>query len=192
MERLNPNYVLRANELAWEPLSNCKTVRFVKKAVYIILAVIIFGSLLLGENLFSELSFPAKVLLIVLCIKVLITKETDRVPCPFEIWFYDEYLIIYREKRYYDPKNIQKEYIKICYDGVRKVQLNEHHRLTFYGVVEAKAYKYRKDGTLPNKPCHHKITDSMDYFYTSAAPEVDFVAEIERHTPLKVQIQAVD
>lgn len=48
-------------------------------------------------------------------------------------------------------------------------------------------YDYNKDGTLPAKPTYHRTIDGgICYFYTTEAPEVDFVSEIEKHSPIKV------
>lgn len=46
-----------------------------------------------------------------------------------------------------------------------------------------------KDGSLPEKPTYHRTTDGgICYFYTTEEPEIDFVSEIEKHSPIKVQI----
>ena len=39
----------------------------------------------------------------------------SRVPSPIEIQFYDDYPVIYSEKRYYDKKVSRKEYNKFHY-----------------------------------------------------------------------------
>ena len=62
--------------------------------------------------------------------------------------------------------------------------------MTIYGDVETIWYNYHKDGTLPEKPTYHRtVKGGLCYFYTSASPEVDFVAEIETHSPIRVVVE---
>jgi hypothetical protein len=191
MDNPNPNYVLKANELVWGPKKNSALWSCLKKAVYVILAVLIFGSFLMGENLFAELSLLAKVLLIALCVKVLFTSTTQRVPKPFELRFYDDYLVLYRADQYYTPKDSRMEFFKFRYEEIDKIEFRTGtQRLNISGTVEGKMFTYKKDGSLPEKPSYHRVTKGgIAYFYTGAAPEVDFVAEIEKHTPIKVLIK---
>ncbi len=183
-----PNYVLKANEGILYP-KNPKLVPL-KKAVWIIIALIIIGSLIFRENLFAELSLSAQILLITLVLVVIVAGGEERVPSPFEIWFFDDYFVIYREKRYYDRKVTRKEYNKYYYKDISKVEYRKlTNRIQFEGIIESVWYNYNKDGTLPEKPTYHRTTDGgICYFYTTASPEIDFVAEIEKHSPLKVQI----
>ena len=69
------------------------------------------------------------------------------------------------------------------------VYITDTHRINIYGMVEGTWYEYKKDGSLPEKPSYHKMTDSLAYFYTNEAPEVDFVEVFEKYTPVKVTIQ---
>lgn len=65
----------------------------------------------------------------------------------------------------------------------------QNHKILFLGKIEGIFYQYNRDGTLKEKPSYHKTTDSGTYFYTVFEPEIDFVKEIEEHTPLKVAIE---
>lgn len=47
-------------------------------------------------------------------------------------------------------------------------------------------FDYNKDGSLPEKPTIHRKSEGICWFYTSPSPEVDFVAEVEKHSPIKV------
>lgn len=182
-----PNYVLKANEAVLVPKNDNPWLGRLKKAVWIIVGIIILGSIIFQDNIFSELNWSAQVMLIVLAIGLTFTGGSHRVPSPFEIWFYDDYLIVYREKHYYSRKVSRKEYDKFFYKDIQKIQFRKTtQRINIYGVVEGIWYNYNKDGTLPEKPTYHKTTDSICFFYTSAEPDVDFVAEIEKHSPIKV------
>ncbi len=109
-----------------------------------------------------------------------------------EIRFYDDYLILYREKKHYGSGIQRKMYDKFYYKDIHKCQYRtETKRINIYGKVEGKWYDYNKDGSLPTQPTYHKTTDSLDYFYTIFAQDIDFVKEIEEHSPIKVEIENI-
>ena len=54
------------------------------------------------------------------------------------------------------------------------------------GNVHVDLYNYSKDKSVSNNPTISKTDMGICYFYTSAAPNVDFVKEIEEHSPVKV------
>ena len=186
----NPIYVLKTNESAWAPTQNAKQVVFAKKAVRIILVVLLLGSFVFGDNLFGELSLMPKVLLIAIFLGTWFAKAKEKVAKPFEIRFYEDYLVLYREKRYYSTKVSRQEFDKFMYKDIEKiVYRTDTHRINIYGMVEGIWYEYKRDGSLPEKPSYHKTTDSLAYFYTNEAPDVDFVEVFEKYTPVKVTIQ---
>ena len=51
-------------------------------------------------------------------------------------------------------------------------------------------YKYDKNGNVAEVPSLHKTIDSISTFYTVFEPSIDFVKEIEAHSPMKVEIQS--
>lgn len=185
----SPNYVLKANEGILVP-KNRTSKHPLKVFVLIIVGIIIVGSIIFKDNLFSELSVTAKILLVSIVIGICFLGEgSERVPSPFEIWFYDDYLIVYREKHYYNRKVTRKEFDKFLYKDIRKCQYRTiTKKINIYGIVEGIWYDYNKDGSLPDKPTYHKTTDSICQFYTTEEPEIDFVQEIEKHCPIKVVI----
>ncbi len=184
------NYVLKANERVLVPKNENSLFSKLKPAVWIIVGVIVVGSIIFQDNLFSELSWSIRIMLIVIAIGVSFAGGYKRVPSPFEIRFYDDYFIVYRKKHYYSKKVIRKEYNKFFYKDIQKVEYRTGtKRIHIKGVIEGIWYNYNKDGTLPEKPNYHRTTDGgICYFYMTEAPEVDFVAEIESHSPIKVAI----
>lgn len=60
------NYVIRTNEAVLMPTENNKVKNILKKCVWILVGIIILGSLIFQENLFVELSGVSKILLIIL------------------------------------------------------------------------------------------------------------------------------
>lgn len=188
-----PNYILKANEDVSMPKNDTKskTLSWVKKTTLIIVAILIIGSFIFGDNLFSELSFSAKSLLIALIMGLFFTKTTEHVPSPFEIWFFDEYFVVYRLKRYYSKKVSRKEFNKFFYNDIEKCTYNNvTKRFDIIGKVDAYWYDYNKDGSVPTEPTYHRIVDGgICYFYTGMSQEIDFVKEVEEHSPIKIQIE---
>lgn len=187
---IDPNYILKANEAVLVPKKNRENIARLKPIVWIVVLIVVIASFIFGDNLFNELSWTVRILLIALAIGTLFISTDERVPSPFEIWFYDDYLVIYREKHYYSKSVIRKEYDKFYYKDIKHCQYRSlTHRFNFYGVVEGIWYNYSKDGSLPQEPTYHKTTDSIRYFYTTYAQNIDFVKEIEMHSPIKVNVE---
>ncbi|GGA79709.1 hypothetical protein [Ornithinibacillus halotolerans] len=182
-----PNYILKANEGVIVPKND--NFSKLKKVVWIIVGLVIIGSFIFQENIFSELTWSARIMLIVLAIGVSFAGGNKMVPSPFEIQFYDDYLIVYREKHYYSKKHFKKEYNKFCYKDIKEFKYRTvSKKMNIIGVGEFTWYNYNQDGTLPEKPSFHKKGSGITWFYTSEAPEVDFVAEIEKNSPIKVSL----
>ena len=128
-----PNYVLKANEGVLVPKN--ENLVPIKKAVWIIVGLIILGSFIFQDHLFSELTWSARIMLIVLAILVSFAGGTKMVPQPFEIWFFDDYLIVYREKNYYSKKLIRKEYNKFFYKDISKcIYRTTSEKFTIFGI----------------------------------------------------------
>ena len=186
-----PNYVLKANEGVLMPKNDNPALGFIKKAVWIVVGIIVIGSLIFQDNLFGKITWSTRILLIALAIgSLFLGGGSVRVPSPFEIWFYDDYLVIYREKFYMDRKTSRKMYDKFNYKEIHKCQYRTVcNKINFYGIVEGIWYDYKKDGSLSESPTYHKTTDSISTFYTTELPKIDFVSEIENHSPIKVIIE---
>ena len=187
-----PNYVLKTNEAVLMPKEQSNSYIFIKKGVLIIVAILILGSLIFQENLFFELSWTARVILIVLAVVFLFfgEKKID-VPSPIELQFYDEYLILYRPKRYYSKKVTRMEFNKMLYtDITRCIYKANSQRLHIYGNVAATWYNYDANGVVPSTPTYNRmVTDTLCYMSTRCAPDVDFKSEIESHSPIQVLVE---
>ena len=185
----NPNYVLKFNETVRKTV---KDINYkIKIVVIIIIAIIILGSIIFQDNLFSELSWTARILLISLALGVMFTDKTEKIKSPIEIRFYNDYLVVYREKRYYSGRISRKEYNKFLYKDITKCYYNNNtKRFDIIGKVESIWYNYNTDGTIPNNPTYNRVVDGgICYFYTDLEQEVDLIKEIKEHSPLKVEIQ---
>lgn len=182
-------YILRANEMAWVPRRITTTESILRFSGCCLVFTILFASILFRENLFLRFSFLQRVLLFFLFFRGLMVRTRKKAPQPFSIRFYDDCLVLHRPKRYYSPRLSRMEIDCFPYQKIQKIQYRtQTQKLCIYGTVEGTWFNYRKDGTLSPQPSYHKTTDSFSYFYTSASPEIDFVAEIQAHTPIRVEV----
>ena len=182
-----PNYILKATEAVLVPAES--KVGWIKKAPLVIVGIIVVASILFQENIFMEMSVTPRFLLIGLVIWSFTGNNSKWEPSEFEIRFYDEYLEIYREKRY----TINNLYRKCCdtiyYKDIKKCHFRKKtSQIIFFGYMKTCRYNYRTDGTLESTPVLDKYVDTNCFFYTGLS-DVDFIKEIEEHSPIKVEIR---
>lgn len=185
-----PNYVLKFNETDSRKVKDRNY--YIKKAVVIIIAIIVIFSIIFGENLFLELSWTARILLIAIALGILFTGKKEDVPSPAELRFYDDYLLLFLERKYYSEKSIKQEYLKMKYSDITKVKYlpnTSNKRFQIYGNGHSLHYDVKKDGSLSIQPSRDKmVEEGMIYFSTNLNQNIDFIKEIEEHSPLKVEI----
>ncbi len=187
-----PNYVLRTVEAVFMPKKNNAAAEPIRIIVWVIIGIIIVGSFIFQDNLFAELSWSARVFLIILALGVTFaTSGLESVPSPMELQFYDDYFIFYKPKRYYSKRVTRMSYITMKYSEVTKcAYLTRAQRFQIYGSGKSVWYNYRKDGTLPPVPTESRmVKGGMIYFDVSLAPNVDFIREIETHSPMRVVLE---
>ena len=101
-------FTIKTNEMVRMPDPNNASAgifTILKYGVWAIVALMIIFSLILGENFFFEISSSARIVLIGLLIGSFVWGgKTIRVPSPMEIHFYNDFFIVYRDKRYYSKK----------------------------------------------------------------------------------------
>lgn len=184
-----PNYVLYANDAEWVPKENQKALSIVKKIIWGYIGVIVAFSLLVGENMFVQMSLYAKCMLSIAVMWTIFTRGEERKPVPFEIQFFDDYLVYFCLKKRYSKKKNRMEYYKFYYKDITSCVYRERSkRIDMYGLEEVIWYDYNKDGTVPEKPTYHRSVDAICYFYTMFNEDIDFVSEIEQHSLIKVII----
>lgn len=185
-----PNYVLRFNEMSLAPKDNYKLIKGLKITVIIIWIAAVLSAIIFGGDLFEGVSGIALCILIILSVKLLFTSTLHRIKRIFELRFYDDYLVAYRPETLISPSSRRAEYFTMYYKDIEKCHYRTGaKRISFYGKGDCKYYYYKKDGTLPELPSHHKTSElGMFYFYVDGEPNIDFVAEIEQHSPIKVEI----
>ncbi len=185
---MEPNYVLKTNEAVLMPQKDNSKIHRIKVAVWVIVAVIVIASFVLGISVFSEISWTARCLLIALAIGTcFIGPKRVNVPSPIELQFFDDYLILYRPKRYYNARVTRREINRMYYSEISKCLFkSESQRLHIYGTVHAKWFNYKKDGSICETPTYDRdVKDTLLYISTRCS-DADFVSEIEKHSPLTV------
>ena len=191
MEMGEPNYILRANKGVIVPKNIRPVIKYIIVAMWIMIGVVFAGSLVFRESIFPELARSAWILLVLLVMReIYVVGGKYRIPSPFEIRFYDDYLVIYHEFHYYSKKVSRMEFDKFYYKDISACEFHtKRNRFNFFGVVEGEWYRYNKDGSLPDKPTYHKTTDSIAYFYLTDADGIDIIPEIEGHSPINVVVK---
>jgi len=183
-----PNYVLKFNEGNMVPKHESVAKDIVKTLFYVWAVILILGSIASGSFLFWEMSLMAKCSFFAVIGFLLKTRGYERKKSPCELWFYNDYLILFRPRVYYSKRNIRQEYYKYFYRDIKKCEYRTKvKKINLYGVYEGILYKYRKDGTLSAKPFYHRRVDSICRFYTVFEPDIDFVKKIETHSPIKIE-----
>lgn len=187
-----PNYVLKTNEAVLIPQNTTALQRMIKIGVLIIVAIIIVGSFVFHDNLFSEMSWTARILLIVLAVGIGFWggKKVDT-PSQMELQFYDDFLVFYLPKRYYSKTITRKQINTLKFSEISKcVYMARSCRIQIYGNGTSVWYNYKKNGELPDNPTENRqFTDGMIYFSTRCATDIDFKKEIEEHSPIKVIVE---
>lgn len=187
----SPNYVIKTNEAVLVPTKQSFGFRFLKTGVWIVVAVIVLGSLLFQYNLFSELSWTARVLLIVLVLRVTFLGKKEYTPSPMELQFFDDHLVLYLPKRYYGRRLTRMEINQMKYSEITKcVYKAESTLICLYGKGISTWYNYKADGTIPQTPTKvNSYNEGLIYFDTRLATDVDFKTEIENHSPIQVIVE---
>lgn len=187
-----PEYIIRTYEAVLMPIEVNKGKHAIKVCIWVVIALIIIGSLIFQDNLFAEFSWPIKLLLIVLVIVFgFYSGEKDYVPSPMELQFFEDKLVLYLPKRYYTSRITRKQINTMKYADISKCVYNaKSRRIYIYGNGQSIWYNYKKDGSLPSNPTEERsFTRGMIYFNTRLATEIDFIKEIEGHSPIQVIIE---
>lgn len=190
-----PNYILKLKSKDLIPKYDNLLARIIKISTIVIIAVIILGSIIFKENLFSELSTTAKALFIsyVVYAAVVLFKLT-KVPSPVSLVFFDDHLVVFKEKVYYSHKLYRQEFFKFYYSDISGLEYDYlTKRLNIYGNVEATWYNYHKDGTLSRTPDYHRFVDgTICYFYIFEGNETQIISYLENFCKKKFEFNNID
>ena len=139
---------------------------------------------------YVDLKYQEKSIYVGIICYVLSVRGSVRVPQPMEIWFYDDYMILYRPKRIYKKSNIRREFHKFYYKDIHRI---EHRtvvdKIVIYGIYEGKYYKYNKNTDIvQDKPSYHRTVDAIDTFYIMFEKNIDFLGLLKNYTGLDIEI----
>lgn len=188
----NPLFVVKSYELINIPKKELKPIQYkLSNIVWIIVTVLIVGSFVFKENMFSSLSWVSRVLLVLLAISVSYHGGYKKTKSQFEIWFYDDRLVFYRPKRYYNYKVTRREYNTFYYEDISKIIYRTGtHRINIEGRFLAQWYNYDlKSGEVLNTPKKNKKIDSLVWLYPDTTDNIDYVSIFEHYTTHSVEIQ---
>lgn len=178
----SPNYVLKFEDGLMQPRNESLQ----KDIINGILLIMVLIILLLA--VFAEVPAYLWFVGVVLILAGRQYNGYERRPVQCELRFYDDYIIQYYERKYYSKSNIRREYYKFYYKDITKcLYRTVCNKIDIFGVVEAEFYRYMKDDVVCDTPSFHKTAKSCSVFYTVFARDIDFVKEIEEHSPLKVE-----
>lgn len=184
-------YKLSFKELVNVPKNKTYPIQILlRNVVWIIVGIILVGSLIFKENLFGAMTWTHRVLLVVLAISVSYTGGKKKVESAVEIWFYEKYFVLYRDKRYCTPKVTRRQYETFRYDDIDKiVYRTDTNRVNIEGKFQAVYYNYNKQGVVNENPNFNKFIDSIAWFYPAEPLGIDFISALENYTNKKVEIQ---
>ena len=186
-----PNYILSINESVLKPVNDSTRKRIVRKISWTTLTFILIASVIFQHNFISTFSVSTKLLLVVVIMNLFTLRvKKEATPSPMELQFFDDYLIIYRPKRYYSEKVTRMEVNKIMYSSITRCLYKKRaRRIHIYGDVIAKWYDYDKNGKISQTPTYDRVVkDTFAYFVTKFMDEENVMKEIEAHSPLKFEI----
>lgn len=187
---IEANEIVCFNDGRMTPKNDTKIYFVIKKAFWIILVLIALGSIVFNEFLLAGESLPIWTCFVVIGGYLLKNRGYERVECPSEIHFYDEYMVFYVPKHHLRQGKDQMEIQKISYCDVTKCQFRTNIRkVEIYGMLEEVHYEYDAQGVVNKTPSYQKRYDGMIKFYTVFDYQHDFVEIIERNTPLKVDLE---
>ena len=128
-----PNYVLRTNEAVLMPkkMPKGKRIAFdiLKKLFLFVIIGLIVCSVIFGENMFAEMGFSGIVAIVFVAGVLIKNGGHEDVPSPIELQFYDEYLIVYRPKRYLNKHETRKEFAQFYYKDITECEYAEKSKM---------------------------------------------------------------
>lgn len=87
-------------------------------------------------------------------------------------------------------RKLRKEIYVFRYVDIEECVFNKSaSRLKISGQVYVEGYTHDKSGAIPQTPDTSKTDTGLCFFYTNADPSVDFVKEIENHSPIAITVE---
>lgn len=178
-----PRYVLRTNQnISVEKFQLFGTIQ----SILMMITFFIVGAWILKFPLVRLISWQIRIGIIAISTIIFIIPNKKTILSPFEIQFYNDYLIIYHE-RYHVPPSI-KQFEKVFYRDIERCQYSrKEKKIEIFCVVQRKYYLEEGKGRY-SEPRYIPPKRDICVFYTNVEPIIDFVQEIQRHSPIKVVV----
>ena len=187
----DPNHIIYMKESVLLPNKSTGPMFAVKIAVWTIVAILLATSLILGENMFAQLSITTGGLLVALLIGTLpIGHERIELPSPMELQFYDTYMVLYRPKRRYATGVVRREFNLMYYSDITSCVYKVNTRtMRIFGTVHATWYNFNAEGAMSQTPTYQRTVKNAGLIFSILAGDKDPVAEIEEYSPIRVEIK---
>lgn len=190
--REQPKEIIFFNDGRMTPKNDSKAYYIIKKIFYAFVVILICGSILFREFLFSGESIGIWVCLFIVLGYLKKNGGHERKECPSQLQFFNDYMIFYVPKHHIRVGKDQMEIQKIYYRDVTKCQFRTNTRkYVICGMLDEIHFKYDKQGAVESTPSYQKRYDGMIKFYTVFDYEHDFKEIIERNSSLKVEYQTI-
>ena len=172
------------------PKNDSMIYEIIKKVFIAVVIILIVGNFFFKEFLFADESISIWVCLFIIVGYLVKKGGYERVECPSQLIFYDDYMVFYVPKHHIKRGKDQMEIQKIFYKDVTRCEFRTNTRkMVITGMLEETHYEYDKNNNIKNVPSYHKIYDGMIKFYTVFDYEHDFKEIIEKNSSLKVDYQ---
>lgn len=187
---MEPNKVYKFNELINYPKSEKWVLRTkVRNAYLIILAIIFVSSIVFRDSLLSEMHWTYRVLLICIGLALCNTGGHKKVPSIIELQFFDDYMIVYRDKISYNPQKSRREFEKCYYSDIKNIEYRANtKRFNIDAKYEGIYYNY-KNSQLEEKPSYHKTVDSLIWFYIEEQDKKGLFDILEKYTNITINVK---
>lgn len=184
-----PKCVMKTTENVAVPKKGSQILASIRGVLWMFVGVMLCNSIFFWKEI-SRTSWIIRIILLILAVLSSFWKKNCRVSSGIELWFYENFLVVYREKRYYDATTTRQEFNRFYYVEVTKCEYNSKtKRLNIVGTVDETWFNYKKDGSLPEEPTYHKsVEGGICYFRIDGRDEAEIIAALERESYSHIKV----
>ena len=184
------NEIIYFNDGRMASKNESKTYAIIKTIFVGFLIILICGSVLFKEFLFSGESIPVWICVFIVVSYLMKNGGHERVECPSQLQFFDTYMIFYVPKYHYKKGKERMDLHKIYYKDVTICKFRANiQKMVICGMMDVSYYEYDKEKRLNKKPTFQKHCNGIIKFYTIFDSEHNFIDIIEKNSPLKIEIE---
>lgn len=177
-------------ELINYPKSKKWALRCKIRNIYLIILLIVFVfSLIFKDDLLLNIDWTYKVIFVCVSLLLLYTGGYKEIPSNVEFEFYDDYMIVHKEKIAYNPPKERKELTKCYYSDIKNIEYRKDTKQLSIKAKHEDTYYNYKDNILEEKPSCHKTVNSIICIYPDEKYAVDLIIAIEKNTGVKIDVK---